>query len=145
MISILKQNGVPQQNVYEFVIDDKQELNKVPKAASHGSTCLVTKDGSVYVLNGQKEWVELTSSSSSSSSSTDLDKIQQYINAAVANAVIGSVDLPAATQTRLGLVKGSDEVRVAADGSLIIDNVSIEKIVLPNGMTVILDSGNSDY
>lgn len=143
MISILKQNGIPQQNVCEFVVDSKDELSKIPKAVSHGSTCLVTKDGSVYILNGKKEWNPLTGEGSTSSNSMTMDEIQEYIDNAVANAAIASANIPSATQNRLGLVKGSSEITVASNGALQINAIDVNKIVFPNGTTVILDGGNS--
>lgn len=103
MISIVKQNGIVQQNINEFIIDEENELKKLPRVG-HGSTCLVTSNGDIYILNGNKEWKKLNSSNE------NFNDIKNYIDSSIANAAIGQINLPAATQEKLGLVKGSSDI-----------------------------------
>ena len=136
MISIIKQNGVVQQNINEFIIDEEIELKKLPKI-SHGSTCLVTNNGDVYILNGNKEWKKINVSNE------NFNDIKNYIDSSIANAAIGQINLPTATQEKLGLVKGSSDILVQSDGSLILNDINIEKIIVPKDTKIILNSGNS--
>ena len=58
-------------------------------------------------------------------------------------AVDGKVNIPIGSETILGVVKASSEVGIAADGALTIGEISIEKIVQPDGLTLVVDGGAS--
>lgn len=144
MISILKQSGKDQYGICEFVVDTTEELKKLPMCA-HGSTSLVIAENQVYILDGNKKWNKLLIGKNGSGSSTiDKQTIIDQVNEYLATLET-PVDVPQATQNRLGLVKGSAEVGVDEEGALIINKISIEKIEVPDGMRLILDSQDSDY
>lgn len=43
----------------EFVVDDVEEIQLLPRSVGQGSTALVISNGDIYILNGRKEWVKL--------------------------------------------------------------------------------------
>lgn len=58
-------------------------------------------------------------------------------------AVDGKVNIPIGSETIPGVVKASSEVGIAADGTLTIGEISIEKIAQPDGLTLVMDGGAS--
>lgn len=57
-----------------------------------------------------------------------------------------SVDIPAATKAALGAVKGSEAengVAVAADGTMSVNSVNVNKLVQTEGDTLVLDGGSA--
>lgn len=46
-------------NVVELAADFRNDVDTLPTNYAPGSTCLVIEDGSVWMLNSKKEWVEL--------------------------------------------------------------------------------------
>lgn len=52
-----------------------------------------------------------------------------------------SVNIPVATADTLGVVKGSDEVTVGADGAISIGHVSVSKLVQEADVELVLDGG----
>ena len=144
MISILKQSGKDQYGICEFAVDTAEELKKLPKCA-HGSMALVIDESDVYILQGDSKWKKLAIGAAGGGGSaidkqTIIDQVNEYLA-----TLETPVDVPQATQTRLGLVKGSDEIAVDTNGALIINKISIEKIDIPDGMELILDSQDSNY
>lgn len=45
--------------VVEMVADYRTDIETLPTNFYPGSACLVTEDGSVWILNNQKEWCEI--------------------------------------------------------------------------------------
>lgn len=58
MIQIFKQNGNTAYGMYEYMIDTKTELSKIPTNIAMGSTVFIIEENKTYVLNGNKEWIE---------------------------------------------------------------------------------------
>lgn len=56
-------------------------------------------------------------------------------------AVDGKVDIPIGSETILGVVKASSEVGINADGTLTVGEISFEKIIQPDDLTLIMDGG----
>lgn len=59
------------------------------------------------------------------------------------DTVGGKVDIPIGNDTLLGVVKASSEVGIAQDGALTIGEISIEKVVIPEDVELVMDSGAS--
>lgn len=57
------------------------------------------------------------------------------------DAVGGKVNIPVGSDTLLGVVKASSEVGIAEDGALTIGEISIEKVVVPEGVELVIDGG----
>ena len=58
MIQILKQNGEAPYGLNEYIIDTKEELPKIPKNISMGSSVFVVEENKTYILDGKKQWIE---------------------------------------------------------------------------------------
>jgi hypothetical protein len=43
----------------EYIVDTIDDMQNVPTKCEVGSSCLVLEDSSVWVLNTEKEWVEI--------------------------------------------------------------------------------------
>ena len=43
----------------EYIVDTLADMQDVPTKCEVGSSCLVLEDSSVWVLNTEKEWVEI--------------------------------------------------------------------------------------
>lgn len=60
MVNIMKQNNAVQANINEYVADTPDDIKDLPtKKIQPGSICIVVSTSQVYMLNGEKEWVEL--------------------------------------------------------------------------------------
>lgn len=59
MVSILDQHGNTSYGVMTFTVDTPAELSSIPTNCAIGSAAIVISTGSVYMLNGRKEWVEI--------------------------------------------------------------------------------------
>lgn len=59
------------------------------------------------------------------------------------DAVGGKVNIPVGSDTLLGVVKASSEVGIAEDGALTIGSISIEKVVVPDEVELVMDGGAS--
>lgn len=59
MISITKRSGNESQYVNEYIADTEEDILKLPKDCSPGSTALCVATSSVYIMNSNKEWKEL--------------------------------------------------------------------------------------
>lgn len=61
MINIREQGGQQKAYVTEFTVDKEDEITNLPKypQTARGSTCICIEDSSVYILNGENEWVAL--------------------------------------------------------------------------------------
>lgn len=60
------------------------------------------------------------------------------------DAVGGKVNIPIGSDTLLGVVKASSEVGIAEDGALTIGSISIEKVVVPDDVELVMDGGASN-
>lgn len=56
MIKLISQNGEIANGINEYVVDNKDELNKI-KYCDMGSTAFIIETQETYVLNGKREWV----------------------------------------------------------------------------------------
>ena len=56
---LVSTNGQVQYGIDEFFIDNKDDLEKLPKRSSMGSQALCLADGTVYIKNSAGEWVEI--------------------------------------------------------------------------------------
>lgn len=59
MIGIISQNGDTQYNVMEYVVDTANDIWDLPTDIAMGSSALVLENGSLYMLNSAKQWVEM--------------------------------------------------------------------------------------
>lgn len=59
MYKIYKQNNNVQPYVTELIIDTMDDMTDLPTSFDPGSTCLVAEGSRVFVLNNEKNWVEL--------------------------------------------------------------------------------------
>jgi len=67
MINIIEQNGKPNYNVINYLIDSIEDIQKLPKNIAAGSTALLPSATSsdIYILTNEKQWVLLLSNSTS--------------------------------------------------------------------------------
>lgn len=56
---LISTNGDIQYNVNEYVIDEPEDLNSLPKNCVMGSTALCLSNSSVYMKNSKGKWVEI--------------------------------------------------------------------------------------
>ncbi len=60
MISIIRSNDNTAPYVTEFVVDKESDVTDISvKSCAPGSTCIVTENGSVYILSPKRIWVKL--------------------------------------------------------------------------------------
>lgn len=59
MYSIIQQGDTVESYVIECVCDTREDIATLPTAWKTGSSCIVIEDSSVFMLNNNKEWVEL--------------------------------------------------------------------------------------
>lgn len=59
------------------------------------------------------------------------------------SAVEDKVDIPVGSNTVLGVVKASSEIGIAEDGALTVNEISIEKVVVPEGVELCMDGGSA--
>lgn len=61
MINIRQQSGQERAYITEFIIDKEDEVANLPifPQTAKGSTCLCIEDSSVYMLNGENQWVAI--------------------------------------------------------------------------------------
>lgn len=61
MINIREQGGKTTAYLTEFTVDKEDEIAELPvfPACAKGSICLCIEDSTVYILNGENEWVVL--------------------------------------------------------------------------------------
>lgn len=65
------------------------------------------------------------------------------VGGSLLEAVEGKVNIPIATDTILGVVKGSTEVGITDEGALAVGEISLEKIIQPDNLTLVMDGGTS--
>ena len=59
MIKIKSSNGNIAYDIYEYVVDNANEINALPAACGMGSTAIVISTGELYIKNGEGKWVKL--------------------------------------------------------------------------------------
>lgn len=61
MISLYRQDGETLYGIKEFILDSEDDVKDLPTHSKvHvGSTALVIPTGTLYMLNGSHEWVEV--------------------------------------------------------------------------------------
>ena len=59
MIKLISQNGEKVYDIYEYVCDTPEDIEKLSKKCGMGSTCIIISTSEVYMLNSSKEWVKL--------------------------------------------------------------------------------------
>lgn len=59
MFSIMKENNKIYNGLTEFIADSSDDLENLPTDVSPGSQCLIIEPFSVYVLNNQKQWIQI--------------------------------------------------------------------------------------
>lgn len=65
-ITLYKQDGEVLYGVKEFLLDSKEDLNKLTTDIRSGSSALIISTGEIFMLNGKKQWVAVGSQSSNS-------------------------------------------------------------------------------
>ena len=56
---MISTNGQIQYGIDEFIIDSKEDLQKLPKRSMPGSAAICTSTGDVYIKNASGKWVVL--------------------------------------------------------------------------------------
>lgn len=59
MYSILSQNDKSTYGVVQYVINENAELSSLPTNVEPGSAALSVKEGDIFILNNNKEWVKM--------------------------------------------------------------------------------------
>lgn len=59
MINIMATSGHTTFGVKEFVVDTEGEVNLLPVDCAPGSVAFVINTSKAYMLNGEKDWVEI--------------------------------------------------------------------------------------
>lgn len=59
MINTISNSGHTAFGLKDYVIDKKIDLQNLPIDVPMGSTAFCIEDGSVYMINGSGEWVEI--------------------------------------------------------------------------------------
>lgn len=130
-------------------------LTSVAKAASEIATEIV--DGvTIKAVEGKLVAQMATADTAGLISAVDFTKLQNIEAGAQVNKIekvmLGETEaeivektiiLPVATGALLGLVKGSEEVTIAEDGSLGIAKVNLSKAFVPENTEIILMGGNA--
>lgn len=68
--NLISTNGDIQYNINEYVVDEFNDLKKLPSNCKMGSIAYCIADGNYYVKNSKGEWKPKTSPSSGSSGNT---------------------------------------------------------------------------
>lgn len=59
MINIMEQSGNPAYGLTQFILDTEDDVASLTPRVAPGSTALVASTGNIYILNNQREWVQL--------------------------------------------------------------------------------------
>ena len=57
MVNLYRQDGETLYGIKEFLLDSVEDLAKLPTNLRSGSSALIIPTGTLYILNGDKEWV----------------------------------------------------------------------------------------
>jgi len=60
MVNILAENGKKAYGIIEYICDTDSDVEDLATVAAAGSTAFVIENSKTYMLNGEKEWVEVT-------------------------------------------------------------------------------------
>ena len=58
-ITLYKQDGEVLYGVKEFLLDSKEDLEKLTTDIRSGSSALIISTGEIFMLNGEKQWVPI--------------------------------------------------------------------------------------
>jgi len=78
MVSLTSFAGRKAYNVKEYTIDSVDDLSNLPITAEPGSTAFVIKSSETYMLDGNKQWVKIATSSGGSDE--DIHVATGYLN-----------------------------------------------------------------
>ena len=53
------QRGKPIYGIKKYTVDDASGVSELPTDVHIGSSCLVISTGDIYMLNSQREWVQV--------------------------------------------------------------------------------------
>jgi len=56
---LISTNGNVQYNVNEYIIDEPEDLNSLPRSCTMGSSALCLSNSAVYIKNSEGKWVEI--------------------------------------------------------------------------------------
>ena len=132
----------------EFTISEEKELSVSAIAMNKITGLPAALESKVNAVAGSRLMTEAESEKLAGiDEGAQANVIEDVKLGGVSLQVTGkAVDIPAATASSLGLVKGTDAengVTVASDGTMQINNVNINKLVQTEGDTLILDGGNA--
>lgn len=78
MINLYKHDGEVLYGIKEFILDSQDDLQELPTNVKAGSTALIISSGRLYMLNGNKEWIEIGGTGNASDSSSTAEKIAKF-------------------------------------------------------------------
>ena len=82
MINLYKQDGEILYGIKEFLLDSEDDVKDLPTKKIHvGSMAMVIPTGSIYVLNGLSEWVEMGNSNETESTKYSCEEVLNVIDA----------------------------------------------------------------
>lgn len=67
MYSLLTNRGIYNEAIKRYVVDEDDDIAKVPTDAPAGSECFVIGSSNTYMLNHKKQWIKVKLSSGGSS------------------------------------------------------------------------------
>ena len=163
-----KVTGLPDALAQKVTAQDGYRLISESEAEKLEKLVL-DEDGGVSVsgtiaagnVEGLDEWITARAATLKGLSENNLtDSLKEQIEKSQANVIeiikIGdtelpvsddkTVEIPMATAEALGVVKGTDAengVAVAADGTMSVNSVNVNKLVQTDGDTIVLDGGSS--
>lgn len=59
MIQMISEDGRLKPKIYEFIVDDADELEELPTNVGVGSTAKCIENSKIYMLNSSGEWIEV--------------------------------------------------------------------------------------
>lgn len=96
MINLYRQDGETLYGIKEFILDSEDDVKDLPthKKVHVGSTALVIPTGTLYMLNGSHEWVEVGGKGSVNPNPTDCS-CEEVLNEIDANGnnIVDTVEL----------------------------------------------------
>lgn len=78
MINLYKQDGDVLYGVKEFLLDSQDDVVNLPTNIKTGSTALVIPTGTLYMLNGHSQWIEVGGAGGNASSGSSEEKIAKF-------------------------------------------------------------------
>jgi hypothetical protein len=91
MINLYKHDGEVLYGIKEFLLDSPEDLSQLPTNVKTGSTALIISSSALYMLNGNKQWVEIGGMGNTSSNNSANEKIAKFD--ANNNDLVDSIEL----------------------------------------------------